>query len=452
MMSKKYFGTDGVRGEANRFPMTPMVALKLGQAIAQVCSRDESTKRIIIGKDTRRSSYMIEQAIAAGVCSMGSNAVLTGPLPTPGVAFLTSAMRADAGIMISASHNSFGDNGIKFFTSEGYKLTDEQELEIERLLDGGLDDIELPTGAQVGKAFRIDDAPGRYMEFVKKSFPSDLSLDGLKVVIDCANGAAYKIAPQIFWELGAEVVSLHVEPNGLNINKNGGATSVQKMSQFVQETKADIGVALDGDADRVVLCDHEGHMVDGDKLIALCAEELKQEGQLDNSGVVGTIMTNQGVENYLKSQGIQVERTAVGDRYIIERMREKGYVLGGEPSGHVIFSKHSTTGDGLIAALQVMARMQRLGKSLQSLSQGIPLYPQAQESIRVKKKTPLEDIPGMTSFLSEVDTRLGTKGRMVVRYSGTEPVLRVMIEAENESLVKKELGAVSSSLKKSLAS
>lgn len=440
---RKFFGTDGVRGLANQFPMTPELALALGQAIAHHFKHEKTTHRIIIGKDTRRSSYMIEQAIAAGVCSMGSNAVLTGPLPSPAVAFLTKAMRADAGIMISASHNPFHDNGIKFFDRDGYKLNDEIELKLEKFIEEKLEKMERPTGAEIGKAFRIEDAQGRYIEFVKKSFPRKLSLDGLKIVVDCAHGAAYQIAPNALWELGAEVISVAVKPNGTNINKDCGAVHPEEMKKAVLEHNADVGIALDGDADRVVMCDEKGNLVDGDQVIALCALQLLEENRLRKNTVVGTIMTNLGVENFLKDRGISMVRTTVGDRYIIEEMKNENFSLGGEPSGHVIFLDHATTGDGLVAALQVLATIVKEKRPLSALVKSIPLYPQVKSNIRVKEKKPLESVPEIKAALDSLDQRLNGLGRSVVRYSGTEPLLRLMIEGKEKTVIKNELEKLS---------
>ena len=436
---KKLFGTDGVRGLANVWPMTPEIAMALGQAIADYFQHQHSTRRIIIGKDTRRSSYMLEQAMAAGICSMGSTAIFTGPLPTPGVAFLTKAMRADAGVMISASHNCFEDNGIKFFDPNGFKLSDEIQTQIEQFVALKMEGVERPTGDKIGNAYRIDDAQGRYIEFVKRAFAKDLTLEGLKIVIDCAHGAAYKLAPKILWELGAEVLPIGVNPNGTNINKERGATAPQTMQRYVKQQGAHLGIALDGDADRVVMCDEDGELIDGDKVIALCALSMKSEGLLANNAVVGTIMTNLGVENFLKEQGIKLHRTAVGDRYIIEKMRELQICLGGEPSGHVIFSRHTTTGDGLVAALQVLACVVRNKVKLSELVRKIPHYPQVSASIHVKQKPPLAESQPIQAALIEIENRLAGKGRTVVRYSGTEPVLRLMIEGQDQTLIQNEL-------------
>lgn len=436
---KKLFGTDGVRGQANAHPMTPEIAMALGQAIAKYFQHKNTTHRIVIGKDTRRSSYMIEQAIAAGVCSMGSNAILLGPISTPGVAFLTKAMRADAGIMISASHNQFDDNGIKFFNRDGFKLSDKIELKIESMVENKEMDEDRPVGENIGKAYRVEDAVGRYVEFVKRTFPKTLSLDGLKIVVDCANGAAYKLAPLALWELGAEVIPIGVKPNGVNINKECGALHPEQMGELVVQHGAQLGMALDGDADRVILCDEKGQVIDGDQVIALCAIELDRQGWLNKQKIVGTVMSNMGVENYLKQKGIAMVRTQVGDRYIIEKMREEELKLGGEPSGHIIFSKHTTTGDGLIAALQVLATVVKDKRPLSELVADIPLYPQLNTKIEVKDKKPIKDIPEMQKAIDALDAKLNGKGRSVIRYSGTESVLRLMVEGENQSLIQQEL-------------
>lgn len=436
---RKLFGTDGIRGKANIHPMTPEIAMAVGQAIARHFKHQKTTHRIVIGKDTRRSSYMIELAIASGVCSMGSDAIFLGPMSTPGVAFLTRAMRADAGIMISASHNLFSDNGVKFFDRSGYKLSDDIELEIEKIVEGKTLQTDRPVGEKIGKAFRVDDALGRYVEFLKRSFPKTLTLDGVKIVIDCANGAAYKLAPMVLWELGAEVISIGVEPNGVNINSKCGALHPQAIVDKVKETQAHIGIALDGDADRVIFCDENGRIVDGDQIIALCALEMLEQGVLTKNKIVGTILSNMGVENFLKGHGIEMTRSQVGDRYIAEIMRSQGLALGGEPSGHVIFSKLSTAGDGMIAALQVLGAVVKSKKKLSQLVSEIPLYPQVNRNIKVKSQKPINDIPEIVSAIKSLELRLQSKGRAVVRYSGTEPVLRLMIEGENQQIIQTEL-------------
>jgi phosphoglucosamine mutase len=436
---KKLFGTDGIRGKANVYPITPEVALAVGQAIAKYFLDEKSTHRIVIGKDTRRSSYMIELAIASGICSMGSEAVLLGPMPTPGVAYLTRSMRADAGIMISASHNPYYDNGIKFFDKQGYKLSDEVELQIEKMVEDGIPEAEKPVDDKIGRAFRINGVLGRYVEFVKRSLPKDIRLDGLKVVVDCSNGAAYKIAPIVLWELGAEVIEYAVQPDGININKDCGALYPETMSKAVKKFNADIGIGLDGDADRLILCDENGEVVDGDYVITLCAQQLLENKELTNNKVVGTIMTNMGIENYLAKLGIELSRTKVGDRYVIEEMLKQNAVIGGEPSGHIIFSQFNTTGDGLVSALQVLSVMIQKNKKLSELIKGIPLYPQVNKSLRVSDKKPIEELPELNQAIRDLNTKLGKKGRSVIRYSGTESVLRMMVEGEDEVLITSEI-------------
>ncbi|EKD41802.1 MAG: hypothetical protein ACD_73C00519G0003 [uncultured bacterium] len=436
---KKLFGTDGVRGLANRTPMTPEMALTLGQAIAFYFTGTKKGGRIVVGKDTRRSSYMFEYALCAGLSSMGLEAILTGPLPTPGIAYLTSAMRADAGVVISASHNSFEDNGIKFFDNEGFKLPDEVEAIIEKLALDGIPEEKRPIGSDIGRAFRIDDASGRYIEFLKSTFPKSLNLKELKIVIDCANGAAYKVAPLMLEEMDALVYPLGVYPDGTNINKDCGALYPQTMIQKVKEEGAHIGIALDGDADRVILCDEKGNLLDGDQILALCAIEKMKKSKLTHNTVVGTVMTNMGLENFLKDHGINLVRTQVGDRYIMEAMRKNGFVLGGEPSGHIIFLNHATTGDGLLAALQILALMVASGKPLSELVGQMSLYPQKMVNIKVKERKNLDHEERIQEALKLATEELAGEGRVVLRYSGTEPLLRVMVEAKTQLLVTKHL-------------
>lgn len=446
MIKKKLFGTDGIRGVANRHPMTSEIALSLGEAIAFYFSRKQGGGRIVIGKDTRRSSYMFEYALSAGISSMGSQAILTGPLPTPGIAFLTTAMRADAGVVISASHNPFSDNGIKFFDRNGFKLPDEVELQMEEFIFAAPDDSRKPTGGEIGRAYRIEDAVGRYAEFLKSTFPKHLTLKGLKIVVDCAHGSAYHVAPLTLSEMDACVISTGVEPNGTNINENCGAMHPHSLSELVKKEKADIGIALDGDADRVVICDEKGSLLDGDHILALCAVDRKKEARLKKNTVVGTIMSNMGLEVFLKDHSLKLIRTDVGDRAISEKMRRKGYALGGEPSGHIIFMDLSTTGDGLIAALQVLALMIKMDKPLSALAQNIVLYPQLSRNIPVKVKKDLEKVPFLQKEIGHAQKELRGRGRIVLRYSGTEPLLRLMIEGENEALVKKNIDRLSECL------
>lgn len=440
---KKLFGTDGIRGEANRFPMTPEVALALGQAIAFHFVKAQGGGRIVIGKDTRRSSYMFEYALSAGISSMGSQAILTGPLPTPGIAYLTKSMRADAGVVISASHNRYSDNGIKFFDRHGYKLPDEVEILMEEFVFSSHEDKVRPMGADIGRAIRIEDAVGRYTEYLKTTFPKDLNLKGLKIVVDCAHGAAYQVAPLVLREMEAEVVALHDAPNGTNINLDCGALYPQKMVEEVLKTGAHVGIALDGDADRVILCDERGQIIDGDKILALCALEGKNSGWLKSNTVVGTVMSNKGVENYLQDHGIQMVRTSVGDRYIIEAMKSDNFTMGGEPSGHLIFHHLATTGDGMLAALQVLALLLRYRRPLSLMCAEIPLYPQKIQNIRVKQQKDLQTIEAISQEIQAVETELAGKGRVVVRYSGTEPLLRLMVEGPDEEITTRQLERLS---------
>jgi phosphoglucosamine mutase len=438
-MSEKLFGTDGIRGLANRYPMTAEVALQVGRAVAYYYRgkslRVDKKSIILIGKDTRRSSYMIEQALAAGVTSMGAYALLVGPMSTPGVAFLTQSMRADAGVMVSASHNTYEYNGIKIFGYDGFKLPDEVEAEIEKLiLSQDLVD-SLPTGASLGRAKRIDDAQGRYVVHAKQAFPPDLHLRGMRIVLDCANGAAYKVAPIIFEELGAEVIVLGAEPNGVNINKDCGALHPKNMIESVVKYRADIGIALDGDADRVILADDKGELVDGDQVMAILAIDLKEQGLLEKNTLVTTPMSNMGLEICLKDHGIEMIRTPVGDRFVVDCMRKEGFNLGGEQSGHIIFLDNANTGDGVVAALRVLAVMKRKGKTLSELRKVMRTFPQILRNITVKNKRPLESVPAIQKSIQEVHNKLGSRGRLLVRYSGTEPLCRVMIEGEDESLI-----------------
>lgn len=429
-MISKIFGTDGVRGLANQFPMNPETALALGRALASVFLGKRGHRRIVIGKDTRLSGYMIENALSAGICSMGGEAIFLGPLPTPGIAFITHAMRADAGVVISASHNPYYDNGIKFFDHQGYKLPDD----IERLIEATLftqPSLPIPTHAGVGKAYRVDDAVGRYIEYLKVTFPKSLSLEGMKIAVDCAHGAAYRVAPVVFEELGAEVFAIGVEPNGTNINEYCGALYPQALQQKVLEVKADLGVALDGDADRLVVVDEAGEILHGDILLALCARDWQERKLLSQDTLVTTVMSNMGLEVQLNAWGIRLCRVQVGDRYLIEAMRQHGYNLGGEQSGHMIFLEHSTTGDGILAALQVMSMLKRRDTSLGRLSKGIVLFPQVLRNVRVSAKKELSMLPGLVRLRREIEEALGKKGRLLLRYSGTEPLLRIMLEGEN---------------------
>jgi len=431
----KIFGTDGVRGVANVYPMTTEMAMQLGRGAAHIFKNKHRRPKIVIGKDTRLSGYMIENAIASGICSMGVDVLLVGPLPTPGIAFITSSMRADAGVVISASHNPFQDNGIKFFSRDGFKLPDELEEEIEELiLSNGINHLR-PTAEEVGKAFRIDDAVGRYVVFLKNSFPRDLTLDGIKIAVDCAHGAAYKVAPAVFEELGAEVVLTGVKPDGQNINAGCGSLYPQVVAKLVVESGAHIGVAFDGDADRLICADEKGHVVDGDHLMAICAAHMLTEKRLSHSTLVTTVMSNMGLEVALRSRGGCLERTAVGDRYVVERMRAGGFNLGGEQSGHIIFLDHNTTGDGILSALRLLEVMLLQGKPLSELAAIMERYPQHLINVRVKERKPLEAIPEIARTVKLVEEKLGGHGRVLIRPSGTEPVIRVMVEGRDRDLV-----------------
>ncbi|HVO84654.1 MAG TPA: phosphoglucosamine mutase [Syntrophobacteria bacterium] len=431
----KIFGTDGVRGIANVYPMTTEMAMQLGRGAAYIFKNKNRRPKIVIGKDTRLSGYMIENAIASGICSMGVDVLLVGPLPTPGIAFITSSMRADAGVVISASHNPFQDNGIKFFSRDGFKLPDELEEEIEELIfSNGIVHLR-PTAEEVGKAFRIDDAVGRYVVFLKNSFPRDLTLDGIRIAVDCAHGAAYKVAPAVFEELGAEVVLTGVKPNGQNINAGCGSLHPEVVAKLVVESGAHIGVAFDGDADRLICADEKGRVLDGDHLMAVCAAHMLREKRLNYSTLVTTVMSNMGLEVALRSRGGCLERTAVGDRYVVERMRAGGFNLGGEQSGHVIFLDYNTTGDGILSALRLLEVMLLQGKPLSVLAAIMERYPQHLINVRVKERKPLEAIPEVARAVRLVEEKLGDHGRVLIRPSGTEPVIRVMVEGRDRDLV-----------------
>ncbi len=432
-MVRKYFGTDGIRGRANGV-IRAELALKVGQATGLVFRRGEHRNRVVIGKDTRLSGYMIETALVAGFTSVGMDVLLLGPMPTPAVAMLTRSMRADLGVMISASHNPYDDNGIKLFGPDGYKLSDDVEHEIERLLDTDVA-RRLAKPAALGRAKRIDGVQDRYIEFAKRTLPRDLSLEGLRVVVDCAHGAAYQVAPGALWELGAEVVALGVEPDGFNINKECGSTDPAALCAKVREVRADVGIALDGDADRVVIADELGHLVDGDQLMAVIAESWKEDGRLAKPGVVATVMSNLGLERHLASVGLDLVRAPVGDRYVLEQMRQRGYNLGGEPSGHIILSDYATTGDGLVAALQVLAVVKRRGQPVSKVCHRFEPLPQILRNVRYKKGKPLEDAK-VKSAITDAELRLNGHGRLVIRPSGTEPVIRVMGEGDDQVLVE----------------
>jgi phosphoglucosamine mutase len=444
-MARNYFGTDGIRGLAN-VKITPELALKVGQAAGLIFQRGEGRHRVVIGKDTRLSGYMIENALVAGFTSVGMDPLLLGPMPTPAVAMLTRSMRADVGVMISASHNSFEDNGIKLFGPDGHKLSDEIEAEIESLLDSDLS-RRLAGSTQLGRARRIDDVRARYIEFAKHTLPRNLSFDGLRVVIDCANGAAYKVAPEALWELGAEVIAIGVEPDGFNINRDVGSTSPQALRAKVRELRADVGIALDGDADRVILVDETGAVVDGDQVMAVVAASWREQGLLTKPGLVATIMSNLGLERHLAAQGLTLERTAVGDRYVIERMRQAGYNVGGEQSGHVILSDYSTTGDGLVTAMQVLAEAKRKGRRMSEICHCFEPLPQILKNVRARSQMLEKD--AVVVAIDSARARLGNAGRLIVRPSGTEPVIRVMGEGDDRDLVEALVAQVCDALKDS---
>jgi phosphoglucosamine mutase len=443
-MAKKLFGTDGIRGRANQPPMTAEIALSVGEATAAQFLRGDHRHRVVIAKDTRLSGYMLEPALTAGFISVGMDVILVGPLPTPAVAMLTRSLRADVGVMISASHNSYEDNGIKLFGPDGYKLSDAVEAEIEARMSTG-DVAHRAVPARLGRAKRLDDAEGRYIEFVKNTFPRNLRLDDLKIVIDCANGAAYKVAPTVLWELGAEVISVGVEPDGLNINKGCGSTDCGVMQAAVVAHGADLGIALDGDADRVTMCDEVGDLLDGDQIMALVAEYWARTDRLLGGGVVATVMSNLGLERYLKNIGLTLERTKVGDRYVVEHMRRYGFNLGGEQSGHIILSDYSTTGDGLIAALQTLAVLAASGRSASDAARVFSPIPQTLRNVTYGNRDPLRQSK-VKNAIAEGESRLGRDGRLVIRKSGTEPVVRVMAEGDDEVLVAEVVGDIVSAM------
>jgi phosphoglucosamine mutase len=446
-MSRKYFGTDGIRGKANTAPMTAETALRVGMAAGRYFTRGEHRHRVVIGKDTRLSGYMIETALVAGFTSVGMDTIQFGPLPTPAVAMLTRSLRADLGVMISASHNAYEDNGIKLFGPDGYKLSDEVEAEIERMMDNGLAD-HLAAPDKLGRAKRIDDAQARYIEFAKRTFPAHLRLDGLRIVLDCSNGAAYRVAPEVLWELGAEVISMGVEPNGFNINSKVGSTAPDAMCAKVKESRADLGIALDGDADRVVIADEKGHIIDGDQILALIARSWNKAGTLKGGGVVATVMSNLALERYLNAMNLELVRTAVGDRYVVEHMREKGFNVGGEQSGHIVLNDFSTTGDGLIAALQVLAVIAETGQKASEAAHLFEPLPQLLKNVRFRAgMKPLEN-QDVATAIKDGEARLVGKGRVLIRKSGTEPLIRVMAEGDDEKLVKTVVGDIVQVLEK----
>jgi phosphoglucosamine mutase len=443
-LNKRYFGTDGIRGRANTFPMTPDVAMRVGMAAGSLFKNGDENPRVLIGKDTRRSNYMIENALVAGFTSVGMNVLLTGPIPTPAVAMLTRSMRCDLGVMISASHNSYEDNGIKLFGPDGFKLSSEREAEVEAAIDADFS-RKLAKPENIGKAQRIDGAQDRYIEAAKRTLPRDMNFDGIRVVVDCANGAGYKAAPAALWELGAEVFSLGVDPDGFNINRDVGSTAPKAVADKVREMRADLGVALDGDADRVVLIDEKGSIVDGDQLMAVVASFWKDEGRLKGDGVVATVMSNLGLERFLAGRGLNLARTPVGDRYVGEHMRQHGYNVGGEQSGHIILSDFTTTGDGLIAALQVLAVIRRDGRPASEVCRQFDPVPQLLKNVRHNGGQPLES-DHVKRMIAEAEMRLSGSGRLVIRPSGTEPVIRVMGEADNAELLESVVNDIASAL------
>jgi len=447
---KKLFGTDGVRGVANQDPMTSEMAMRIGRAAAHVFRDSSRRHRVVIGKDTRLSGYMIESALTSGLCSMGIDVLLVGPVPTPGIAFLTRSLRADAGVVISASHNPYEDNGIKFFGRDGFKLPDALEARMEELIFSGAIDAIRPTAAEIGKAVRIDDAIGRYNEYVKSSLPRGMDLTSLRVVVDSANGAAYKIGPRILLELGADVISLYDQPNGMNINQGCGSLHPEVISRAVIANRAHVGIAYDGDADRVILCDENGKVVDGDAVMAICALHMLRQGRLKHNTLVATVMSNLGLELALREAGGRLVRASVGDRYVMEQMLDGGYNLGGEQSGHLIFLDHNTTGDGLITALQVVSIMKQDGKPLSALAACMRTYPQVLLNVKVKEKRDLASLPDVVQRIAALEKKLEGNGRLLVRYSGTEPKLRIMLEGDDEAEITRYAEELAELVRKSI--
>ena len=449
---RKLFGTDGIRGVANIEPVTAETALKLGRAAAHVFAQNRSASRtgrlkIVIGKDTRLSGYMLENAMVAGLTSLGADALIIGPLPTPGVAYITRSLRADAGIVLSASHNPYEDNGIKFFRHDGYKLDDEIEAQIEHLVFSGEIENIRPTATKIGKAYRIDDALGRYVEFAKQSFPRGLTLESLRIALDCGNGAAYKSSPCILRELGADLVVINNHPSGTNINANCGSTHPEQIQKLVRECKAQIGITHDGDADRVLLCDENGDLVDGDEIMAIAAVDHLERGCLEGKTLVATVMSNFGLDETLESRGGKVLRTKVGDRYVIEAMLRDGHNVGGEQSGHMIFRDHASTGDGIVSALQILRVMIETGKPLSELRKVLKKYPQAQRNLRVKDKPPLDSLDEVQKLLSAAEADLDGKGRVLLRYSGTEPKIRLLIEGRDQAAIDTHADRIAEALR-----
>ncbi|KQM74068.1 MULTISPECIES: phosphoglucosamine mutase [unclassified Sphingomonas] len=443
-MARKYFGTDGIRGATNLSPMTAEMAMKVGMAAGAYFLRGDHRHRVVIGKDTRLSGYMLESALVAGFTSVGMDVVMVGPMPTPAVAMLTQSMRADIGVMISASHNPYADNGIKLFGPDGYKLSDEAETAIEALIDG---DVPLVASSAIGRARRIDDAQGRYIHFAKSTFPENLRLDGMRIVLDCANGAAYKVAPSALWELGADVVAIGVTPNGININDGVGSTAPQALAETVVASGADIGIALDGDADRLIVVDETGTIVDGDQLMATIAASWARQGRLAGGGLVATVMSNLGLERHLAAQGLGLIRTKVGDRHVLEKMRSSGYNVGGEQSGHIILSDYATTGDGLVAALQILAEVKRSGAPAGEVLHRFEPLPQLLKNVRFGGGKPLDD-ESVKAVIAQAEDELVGKGRLVIRPSGTEPVIRVMAEGDDPGQVERVVDRICDAVRK----
>lgn len=434
-MKRRYFGTDGIRGQSNVFPMTPDLAMRVGIAVGTILRRGSHRHRVVIGKDTRLSGYMLENALVAGFTAAGVDAFVLGPIPTPAVAMLTRSLRADIGVMISASHNPYRDNGIKLFGPDGYKLSDEIEQQIEDLLDQDIY-AQLAKSDEIGRATRIDGVHDRYIEFAKRTLPRDVTLQGLRIAIDCANGAAYKVAPAVLWELGADVVSIGTEPNGMNINLDCGSTHPVALSRKVHEVRADIGIALDGDADRVLIVDENGSIIDGDQLMAVIAESWAAEGRLQGGGVVATVMSNLGLERYLKTKKLDLHRTKVGDRYVVEHMRQHDFNVGGEQSGHIVLSDFGTTGDGLVAALQVLACVKRQGKTVSDVCNRFEPVPQILKNVRYSGGRPLEE-PHVVAAIADAEAELAKNGRLLIRASGTEPLIRVMAEGDDRAQIER---------------
>ncbi|HKB77378.1 MAG TPA: phosphoglucosamine mutase [Myxococcales bacterium] len=450
--ARRLFGTDGIRGVANVHPMTGEMMLQLGRAVAYLIRNGSHRHRVVIGKDTRLSGYMLETALASGICSMGVDVLICGPLPTPAISQLTLSMRADAGAVISASHNPYQDNGIKFFSRDGFKLPDDIEMKIEELIANDELHHLRPTATSIGKAFRIEDAGGRYVVFAKSTFPKDLTLEGLTIVVDCGHGAAYRVAPTVLQELGAKVITIGAAPDGKNINKGFGALHPETMCKAVLKTGADLGIALDGDADRLIVADEKGRVVDGDAVMAVCGLDLLRRRALPKKTVVATVMSNLGLDQCIAKAGGRVVRTRVGDRYVVEEMRKNGFSFGGEQSGHLIFLEHATTGDGTVAALALLSVMVQSGKPISELAKAMDVYPQAQLNLAVREKPELGSLPGVMRAIRDVEKKLGKEGRVLVRYSGTEPKVRVLVEGPDKKLIESHASGIAAELKKAIGS